>query len=142
MLFRSRGQGWFIDDIDPLPHAGHAAIVRSPFAHARILFVDTSAALAVEGVLGVVTGAEIAALTRPFPSVLDVDIDYRPAAHDVARFAGEPVAVVVARDRYIAEDAAALAAMRDALALADAANRWEELARDTLTLAAGRPAAA
>ena len=103
-----RGQGWFIDDIDPLPHAGHAAIVRSPFAHARILSVDASAALAVEGVLGVVTGAEIAAITRPFPSVLDVDIDYRPAAHDVARFAGEPVAVVVARDRYIAEDAAAL----------------------------------
>ena len=31
-----RGQGWFIDDIDPLPHAGHAAIVRSPFAHAQI----------------------------------------------------------------------------------------------------------
>lgn len=103
-----RGQGWFIDDIDPLPHAGHAAIVRSPYAHARILSVDTSAALAVDGVIGVVTGAEIAALTRPFPSVLDVPIDYRPAAHEVARFAGEPVAVVVARDRYVAEDAAAL----------------------------------
>lgn len=101
-----RGLGWFIDDLDPRPHAGHAAIVRSPFAHARILSIDTAAALAVDGVYGVVTGAEIAALTRPFPSVLDRPIDYRPAAYDVARFAGEPVAVVVARDRYVAEDAA------------------------------------
>ncbi len=101
-----RGLGWFIDDLDPRPHAGHAAIVRSPFAHARIVDIDVSAATAMDGVLGVVTGAEIAALTRPFPSVLDRPIDYRPAAHDIARFAGEPVAVVVARDRYIAEDAA------------------------------------
>ena len=41
-----------MDDLDPLPHAGHAAIVRSPFAHARIVAVDVSAALACEGVLG------------------------------------------------------------------------------------------
>ena len=101
-----RGLGWFMDDIDPLPHAGHAAIVRSPFAHARIVSIDASEALAVEGVIGVVTGAEIAAVTAPFPSVLDVPIDYRPAAADVVRFVGEPVAVVVARDRYVAEDAA------------------------------------
>ena len=71
-----RGREWFIDDIDPLPHAGHAAIVRSPFAHAQIRSIDVSAALAVDGVIGVVTGAEIAAITQPFPSVLDVPIDY------------------------------------------------------------------
>ncbi len=103
-----RGREWFIDDIDPLPHAGHAAIVRSPFAHAQIRSIDVSAALAVDGVIGVVTGAEVAAITQPFPSVLDVPIDYRPAAYECVRFAGEPVAVVVARDRYVAEDAAAL----------------------------------
>jgi len=101
-----RGLGWFMDDLDPVPHAGHAAIVRSPFAHARIVSVDVSAALACEGVLGIVTGAQVAALSGPFPSALGAGIDYRAAAHDVARYVGEPVAVVVARDRYLAEDAA------------------------------------
>ncbi|MDX6562154.1 MAG: 2-furoyl-CoA dehydrogenase large subunit, partial [Gaiellales bacterium] len=44
-----RGEGWFIDDLDPLPNTAVAAIVRSPFAHARIGEIDTSAALAVPG---------------------------------------------------------------------------------------------
>ena len=50
-----RGQGRFMDDIDPVPHARHAAIVRSPFAHARISSIDVSAALELPGVVGVVT---------------------------------------------------------------------------------------
>ena len=101
-----RGQGWFIDDLDPLPNTGCAAIVRSPFAHARIGDIDASAALASPGVIGVVTGADVAAHSRPFGSALGPGIVHHAAAVDVARYVGEPVCVVVARDRYLAEDAA------------------------------------
>ena len=101
-----RGQGWFIDDLDPLPNTGVAAVVRSPFAHARIGSIDTAAALALPGVIGVVTGADIAAHSRPFASALGPGLVHHAAAVDVARYVGEPVCVVVARDRYIAEDAA------------------------------------
>ncbi|MDX6599428.1 MAG: 2-furoyl-CoA dehydrogenase large subunit [Gaiellales bacterium] len=101
-----RGEGWFIDDLDPLPNTAVAAIVRSPFAHARIGEIDTSAALAVPGVIGVVTGADVAARSRPFGSALGAGIVHYAAAVDIARYVGEPVCVVVARDRYIAEDAA------------------------------------
>ena len=57
------GRGSFIDDHPPLPNVHHAAIVRSPHAHARILGYDVSAALAMEGVVGVVTGDDVARLT-------------------------------------------------------------------------------
>ena len=103
-----RGEGKFMDDIDPVPHAGHAAILRSAFAHARITRVDPSAALELPGVLGVLTGADVAAMSRPFPAGIDSPIPYYAAATDTARYAGEPLAVVVARDRYVAEDAAEL----------------------------------
>ncbi len=103
-----RGEGWFMDDLEPLPGIAEAAVVRSTFAHARIGSVDIAAALEVDGVLGVLTGAQVGELTRPFPSALRIGIDYRASAVDVARYVGEPVAVVVAKDRYIAEDAAEL----------------------------------
>jgi len=103
-----RGEGRFMDDVEPVPHAGHAAIVRSPLAHARIVGLDASAALAYPGVLGVLTGADVAAMSRPFPAGVDSPIPYYSAAHETARYAGEPLAVVVARDRYVAEDAAEL----------------------------------
>ncbi len=101
-----RGRGRFVDDLDPVPGAYHAAVVRSPYAAARIVSVDVSAALESPGVLGVVTGREIAEVTRPFPAVVDTPVAFRAAAVDEVRYAGEPVAVVVARDRYRAEDAA------------------------------------
>ncbi|HET6174906.1 MAG TPA: xanthine dehydrogenase family protein molybdopterin-binding subunit [Gaiellales bacterium] len=101
-----RGQGWFVDDLDPLPNTGCAAVVRSPFAHARIGAIDASAALALPGVIGVVTGADVAARSQPFGSALGPGIVHYAAAVDVARYVGEPVCVVVARDRYLAEDAA------------------------------------
>ena len=103
-----RGKGRFIDDLDPAPGARHAAIVRSPFAHARIVHIDVTAALDVPGVTGVVTGAEVAELTRPFPAVVQSPVAYRAAAVETVRYMGEPVAVVVASDRYVAEDAAEL----------------------------------
>ena len=100
-----RGQGRFMDDLDPVPNAGHAAILRSPLAHARIASLDAAAALELPGVIGVLTGADVAALSRPFPVGVEDAPPYYAAALDTVRYAGEPVAVVVARDRYVAEDA-------------------------------------
>jgi 2-furoyl-CoA dehydrogenase large subunit len=103
-----RGRGRFVDDLDPVPNAGHAAIVRSQVAHARITSIDVSAALAHPGVIGVVTGADVVASSRPFPVGVDDAPAYYAAAAELTRYAGEPLAVVVARDRYVAEDAAEL----------------------------------
>ena len=103
-----RGRGRFIDDLAPVPGAMHAALVRSPFAHARIGRIDVSAALRSPGVVAVPTGADLAEHGRPLGAVIRGATEHYPMAVDVARYAGEPVAVVVARDRYLAEDAAEL----------------------------------
>src|SRR5437763_3462190 len=100
------GRGTFIDDHPPVANLSHAAIVRSPHAHARIRRWDVSAALAMEGVVGVITGRDVAASCKPFGVGVTAPVHYYPAATDKVRFVGEPVAVVVARDRYLAEDAA------------------------------------
>jgi 2-furoyl-CoA dehydrogenase large subunit len=100
------GRGRFIDDHPPTGNVHHAAIVRSPHAHARILGYDVGAALKMDGVAGVVTGEDVAKSTRPFSVGVTAPVHYYCAATDRARFVGEPVAVVVARDRYRAEDAA------------------------------------
>jgi 2-furoyl-CoA dehydrogenase large subunit len=103
-----RGAGHFIDDLDPLPGCKVAAIVRSPYAHARIQRIDAQAALALPGVVGVITGADVQREMRPFPVGVPAPIAYYPLAVDKVRFVGEPVAVVVADSRYLAEDAAEL----------------------------------
>src|SRR5512145_1683427 len=100
------GRGTFIDDHPPVAHVHHAAIGRSPHAHARIRGYDVRAALAMPGVVGVVTGADVAKHTKPFSVGVTAPVRYYCAATDKVRFVGEPVAVVVARDRYLAEDAA------------------------------------
>ncbi len=100
-----RGEGRFMDDLAPVPHAGHAAILRSQLAHARVTRLDASRALEHPDVLGVLTGAEVVAMSRPFPVGVEGVRPYYSAAAEVARYAGEPLAVVVARDRYVAEDA-------------------------------------
>jgi 2-furoyl-CoA dehydrogenase large subunit len=100
-----RGEGQFIDDLDPVPMAYHAAILRSPFAHARIARIDASRALELPGVVGLLTGADVAAMSRPFPVGVEETPASYSAAHEVARYYGEPLAVVVAGDRYVAEDA-------------------------------------
>ena len=99
------GRAQFIDDMEPVAGLKHAAMLRSPHPHARIRKIETSKAAALAGVTGIVTGAEIAAITRPIPSVVKVAIDYHPIAVEKVRYVGEPVAVVIAEDRYIAEDA-------------------------------------
>jgi 2-furoyl-CoA dehydrogenase large subunit len=100
------GRGTFIDDHPPVGNVHHAAIVRSPHAHARIHGYDVSAALRMEGVVAVLTGADVAKACKPFGVGVTAPVHYYPSATDKARFVGEPVAVVVARDRYLAEDAA------------------------------------
>jgi len=100
-----RGEGRFIDDLDPVANARHAAVLRSPFAHARIARLDPAPALELPGVVGVLTGADVAALSHPFPAGIDSPVPYYAAAFETVRYVGEPVAVVVARDRYVAEDA-------------------------------------
>ena len=98
------GRGAFVADL-PLKDAHAAAILRSPHAHARIRSIDTSAAVGAQGVVGVITGADALAHTQPFAVGVDAPVRYYCIATDKVRFVGEPVAVIVARDRYLAEDA-------------------------------------
>jgi carbon-monoxide dehydrogenase large subunit len=114
-----RGQGRFLDDLH-LDGAVEAAFLRSPHAHARLVRIDTAGALAQPGVLAVIDGAAVAA--RLEPMVFDiaklvpesvqratnptVRVHPMPAlAADRVTYAGQPVAMVVAVDRYVAEDA-------------------------------------
>ncbi|HEX7043308.1 MAG TPA: molybdopterin cofactor-binding domain-containing protein [Burkholderiales bacterium] len=99
------GRARFIDDIAPVPGLKHAAILRSPHPHARLAHIDVERALALPGVVGIVTGAQLAQVMAPMPSVVKAPIKYFPCAIDKVRYVGEPVAVVVADSRYIAEDA-------------------------------------
>lgn len=99
------GQARFIDDLEPVAGLRHAAILRSPHPHARIRAIDTSRAEAMPGVYGVVTGRQLAEVVGPVPTVVKTPARYLPFAVDKVRHVGEPVAVVVAEDRYLAEDA-------------------------------------
>jgi 2-furoyl-CoA dehydrogenase large subunit len=103
-----RGAGRYIDDLEPFPGCKVAAIVRSPYAHASIQHIDVEAACKMPGVVGVITGADIRREMRSFPVGVPAPIEYYPMAIDKVRFVGEPIAVVVADSRYIAEDAAEL----------------------------------
>ncbi|MGF7161752.1 carbon-monoxide dehydrogenase large subunit [Rhodoligotrophos appendicifer] len=112
-----KGAGTYLDDM-VLPNMAHAAVVRSPHAHARILSIDTAEALAASGVLAVHTAADIhAAGLGILPTItgfpgLDKDGLRHPPRYaltgDVARFVGDPVAFVVAETRSQARDAAEL----------------------------------
>jgi 2-furoyl-CoA dehydrogenase large subunit len=102
------GRGRFLDDMDPLPGTLTAAVVRSPHPHARIRSVNLERARRHPGVAAVIGPDEVLEALRPFPLSLKAPMPYYPTATDKARFVGEPVAVVVAADRYLAEDAAEL----------------------------------
>ncbi len=101
------GRGNFADDLR-FPQLCQAAILRSPYAHARVLSIDVSEAEKHPGVIGVLTGKEVAELSKPFPAGMPARMKYFSAAADKVRYVGEPVAVVVAADRYVAEDACEL----------------------------------
>ena len=102
------GHGTFVDDI-VRPGMLHACFVRSPFAHAKINTIDTSAALALPGVHAVFTAADLNPdVKEAWHAVAGRDIPDTPrpplAEHEV-KFVGDPVALVVAENRYVAEDA-------------------------------------
>jgi len=99
------GHGRFIDDVSPFPNTHHAAVLRSPYPHARIVSIDASEALAVDGVVAVITGRDVERMTKPFSVGVETKIPFYSCAVDKVHYVGEPVAVVVARDRYVAEDA-------------------------------------
>ena len=104
------GRGRYVDDVK-LPGMLHAAFVRSPLPHARVLSVDTSAAAALPGVVAVYTGADIEAMTVPGPDFFSSMMggggptpEFSLLATDKVRLVGDPVALVVAESRYLAED--------------------------------------
>jgi carbon-monoxide dehydrogenase large subunit len=106
------GRGRYVDDLI-LPRLVDVAYLRSPYAHADILGIDTSAAASVPGVIAVVTGAEIAERMTPWLAVMENQpalktVPQYALAVDRALWQGEPVCAVVAETRAIAEDAAEL----------------------------------
>ena len=100
------GRGRYADDL-PVP-AGtlYAHVLRSPHAHAEIASIDVAEALAQPGVWAVVTGDDVRKLSDPFLVALKVPVDQWSLAVERVRYVGEPVALVVAESRYLAEDAA------------------------------------
>ena len=104
------GRGRYIADIR-IAGMLEVVFVRSTEAHARIVSIDTSEARAVDGVLAVFTGADLADVNT-FPDYIPYigPVRQRPLATDRVRYVGAPYAAVVATDRYVAEDAASLVA--------------------------------
>lgn len=100
------GTAQYVDDV-VVPNMAHAAVLRSPLPHARIVSIDTSKAEALEGVVCVLTGADIAKTNDPQPGSGRGIAQYCIAVGRV-RHVGETVAAVVAETRYIAEDACEL----------------------------------
>ncbi|MGD9736400.1 MAG: aerobic carbon-monoxide dehydrogenase large subunit [Solirubrobacterales bacterium] len=98
-----RGQGTYVDDVQ-LPGMLHGAVLRSPLAHARILSVDTSAALQHPKVHAVITGKDLEAQGLAWMPTLSADVQ-AVLATDKVRFQGQEVAFVIADDRYSARDA-------------------------------------
>ena len=110
------GRALFIDDVE-LPGMAHAALLRSPVAHGRLKQIDVTAARAHPGVLAVYVADDLGAfwghgpLLVPPPPIPGAVFNARtqvPLARDKVRHVGEPLAVVIAESRYIAEDALAL----------------------------------
>ncbi|MCC6778890.1 MAG: molybdopterin-dependent oxidoreductase [Hyphomicrobiales bacterium] len=105
------GRARYSDDM-PVPNGTlHAAVLRSPHAHAEIRSVDVAAAEALPGVTRVLTGEDILDHTSPFLIVVKEPLDQWCLAVKRVRYVGEAVAVVIAEDRYIAEDALDLIAV-------------------------------
>src|SRR5256886_2024459 len=110
------GSGAFVGDLT-LPDMLHAAVLRSPHAHARLRSIDVAVAGAVPGVVAVLTGADIAGVLPGIPpramtGERAVDALHAPEypllPHDKVCYVGQPIAVVVAQDPYVARDAVEL----------------------------------
>jgi carbon-monoxide dehydrogenase large subunit len=104
-----RGEGCFLDDVEA-PDALHAAFLRSPMAHARIVRLDVSRARQHPGVIRVYTWQDLGRLDQPSPLLIPHPSmthprTQRPLARDEVCYVGQTIAVAVAADRYVAEDA-------------------------------------
>ncbi|MBO38295.1 MAG: carbon monoxide dehydrogenase [Rhodospirillaceae bacterium] len=99
------GRARFADHYPVRKGTLHAAVLRSPHASAEIVSIDISEAVSLPGVRAVYTGEDIKAISDPFLVIVKQPLNEWALAVDRVRFVGEAVAVVVARDRYIAEDA-------------------------------------
>ncbi|MBA2447972.1 MAG: xanthine dehydrogenase family protein molybdopterin-binding subunit, partial [Chloroflexi bacterium] len=106
-----RGRATYLEDLRP-PGLLHAAFVRSPHGHARVLRVDVVPALASPGVRLALAAAELGLFVQPLSTRISTpgcrQVDRPHLAGDRVRFVGEPVALVVADDVYLARDAAEL----------------------------------
>ncbi|MBZ0163280.1 MAG: molybdopterin-dependent oxidoreductase [Notoacmeibacter sp.] len=98
------GSGQFIDDLAKPARLAHAAILRSSEPHALIRSIDVAKARALPGVHAVVTGEDVRSLSSPLVVGVKLPMECWPIAVDRVRYVGEPVAIVVAADRYVAED--------------------------------------
>jgi len=110
-----QGRGQFVSDV-ALPRMAHVAFVRSPYAHARIVAIETGKAKQADGVIAVLTGAELAKVCTPWVGVLSHLKGIKSApqhaiAVDRVCWCGEAVAAIVAQSRAEAEDAAELVAV-------------------------------
>jgi 2-furoyl-CoA dehydrogenase large subunit len=102
------GRGRYADDL-PIPVGTlHAHAIRSPHAHAQIVRIDAETALAHDGVWAVITGEDVRKLSDPFMAAVKTPVQQWTLAVERVRYVGEPVALVVAESRYLAEDAAEL----------------------------------
>jgi aerobic carbon-monoxide dehydrogenase large subunit len=103
-----RGRAQYVDDIQ-LPGTVHCKILRSPYAHARIKKINIERAKHAEGVLYVLSGAEADKIAKTWDEFWDLPTgkhsNEKCLAVDKVRFVGDPIAAVVATDRYLAEDA-------------------------------------
>ena len=102
------GEGQYVDDLKFSRPPLHMSVVRSVYAHARITKIDTSAASAMPGVVGVYTAADFVGKFAPFswfPAQNIRPASRYPLAVDKVRFVGDPIAVVLAEDKYTARDA-------------------------------------
>lgn len=100
-----RGEGEFMDDIEPTGNVHHLAFLRTPLAHAEIESIDTSDAEDRTDVKAVFTGETVAEQMEPFTVGVQNPPEYYPMAVDKVRYDGEPVAAVVAEGKYAAKDA-------------------------------------
>ncbi|HEV7862421.1 MAG TPA: xanthine dehydrogenase family protein molybdopterin-binding subunit, partial [Acidimicrobiia bacterium] len=105
------GAGRYLDDV-VVPGMLHAAFLRSPYPHAELGTIDLTAARALPGVHLVLTGEDLKARTHPFFGAMNLKGFYQPTfwalAVDRVRHVGDPVAIVVADSRRLAEDACEL----------------------------------
>jgi len=104
------GRAIYVDDVK-LPGLPHAAVLRSPHAHARIKRIETSKARSLPGVFAIITGEDARELSNPLVAFCAEPVVQYALAVDKVRYAGEAVAAVAAVDRYVAEDALALVAV-------------------------------